>query len=147
MVLLATPATAQSSGNTASETVVTLQDKDVNGTQRVSERVVTRTLQSKDGEEVVIDTYSATLYRGRLTLSQRVRRVTTVTSDGNETVEETEEPPRGSPHEPMRVVTRSVTTVRRIGPDSYETEKRVFQRDVNGRFVPIETQIERSSRR
>jgi hypothetical protein len=96
---------------------------------------------------VVVETYSPTVYAYRLALSQRVHRVTTVTSDGSETVEETEEPPRGSPHEPLRVVRRSVTTVRTSGPDSHVTEQRVFERDVNGRLVPTETQIERRSRR
>jgi hypothetical protein len=147
IVLVATAATAQQSGSTVTETVATVRDRDLNGAQLVSELVVTRTTQTKGSEEVVTETYWPSMYAGRLALSQRVRRVTSVTSDGSQTVEETEEPPRGSPHEPVRVVRRSVTTMRRSGPDSYVTEQRVFQRDVNGRFVPVQTQIERTSRR
>lgn len=147
IVLAATSATAQPNGSAVTETVATVRDRDVNGAQRVSELVVTRTTQGKDSAEVVIETYWPSMYAGRLALSQRVRRVTTVTGDGTQTVEETEEPPRGSPHEPVRVVRRSVTTVRKTGDDSYVTEHRIFDRDVNGRFVPVQTQIERTSRR
>jgi hypothetical protein len=82
-----------------------------------------------------------------MALKQRVRRVTTVTGDGSEAVEETEEAPGGSPHEPMRVFRRSVTTVRTTGPDSCVTEQRVFQRDVNGRFELVETRTGRTSRK
>lgn len=147
IVLAATNATAQSRGSTI-EALVTVQDRDLNGAQRASEMVLTRTTQNKDSEEVVVETYSPSMYAGRLALSERVRRVTTVTSDGSRrTIEEIEEPPHGSPHETMRVVRRSITTVRRSGPDSYVTEQQVFARDVNGRFVPVQTQIERTSRR
>jgi hypothetical protein len=147
IVLAATAATAQQSGSTVSETVTTVRDRDVNGADCVSETVVTRTTTGQDREEVVIETHGLSMYAGRLTLTQRVRRVTTVTSDGSHTVEETEEPPRGSPHEPLRVVRRSVTTVRRSGPDAYVTEQQVFDRDVNGRLVPVQSNVERSSRK
>jgi hypothetical protein len=147
--LAATAATAQQSGSTVSETVATVRDRDVNGAESVSETVVTRTTTDKDKDrvEVVIETYGLSMYAGRLSLTQRVRRVTTVTSDGSRTVEEHEQPPLGSLHEPLRVVRRSVTTVRRSGPDSYVAEQQVFDRDVNGRLVPVQTNIERSSRK
>jgi hypothetical protein len=147
IVLAATAATAQQSGSTVTETVATVRDRDLNRAQRVSEPVVTCTNQSKGSEEVVIETYWLSTYAGRMALKQRVRRVTTVTSDGSEAVEETEEPLGGSAHEPLRVVRRSVTTVRRTGPDSCVTEQRVFQRDVNGRFELVQTQTERTSRK
>jgi len=146
IVLAAAAATAQQSGM-VTETVTTRRDRDLNGAQRVSEPVVTCTSQSKGSEEVVTDTYWPSISGGRMALKQRVRRVTTVTSDGSEAVEETEEPLGGSPHEPFRVVRRSVTTVRRTGADSCVTEQRVFQRDVNGRFELIRTQIERTSQK
>jgi hypothetical protein len=69
-----------------------------------------------------------------------------VTQDGSQTVEETEERNLGSPGEPVRVVQRSLTTVRRSGRDSYVSERHVFERDANGRFVPVLTQIERTPR-
>lgn len=147
IVLAATAAPAQQSASTVTETVTTDHDRNLNGARRVSEKVVTRTTQGKDSEEVVIETYWPTVYADRLALRQRVRRITTVRGDVTETVEETEEPPRGSPHEPMRVIRRSVTTVRRTGSDSSVTEEQVFRRDVNGRLVPVQTQIGRTSRR
>jgi hypothetical protein len=39
-----------------------------------------------------------------------------------------------------------VTTVRPSGADSYVSERQVFELDVNGRFVPVLTQIERTNR-
>jgi hypothetical protein len=147
IALAATSATAQQSGSTVTERVTTVRDRDLNTAQRVSEPVLTCTNQSTGSEEVVIETYGQSISVGRMALRQRVRRVTTVTSDGSEAVEETEETPGGSPHEPMRVVRRSVTTVRRTGPDSCVTEQRVFQRDVNGRFELVETQTGRASRK
>ena len=76
---------------------------------------------------------------GRLALTQRVNRVTTLTKDGSQTVEETEEPSRVSSGDPLRVVRRSVTTMRRSGSDSYVSDRQVFELDVNGRFVPTQT--------
>ena len=49
----------------------------------------------------------------RLVLYRRVRRATTVTEDGSQTVEETEERNLASPSEPLRVVQRILTTLRR----------------------------------
>jgi hypothetical protein len=72
--------------------------------------------------------------------------VTTVLQDETQTVEETEERNPGSPSEPLRVVERSLTTVRRSGSDAYVSERHVFRRDANGRFVPFLTQTERTSR-
>jgi hypothetical protein len=34
----------------------------------------------------------------------------------------------------MRVIRRTVTTVRQIGTDRWVTERQVFERDVNGRL-------------
>ena len=63
--------------------------------------------------------------------------MTTVTQDGSQTVEETEERNPGSPSEPLRVVQRSVTTLRRSGTDTYVTERQVFEPDGNGRLVLV----------
>jgi hypothetical protein len=84
---------------------------------------------------------------GRLALTQRVNRVTTLTPEGNQTVEETEEPSRVSTGEPLRVVRRSVTTTRRSGSESYVSDRQVFELDANGRFVPVLTQTEHDSGR
>jgi hypothetical protein len=147
IVLAATAATAQQSGGMVTETVTTVRNRDLNGAQRAAEQVATCANQNQGSEEVVTEIYWPATSAGRMALKQRVRRVTTVTSDGSEAVEETEESPGGSSNEPFRVVRRSVTTVRRTGPDSCATELRVFQRDVNGRFELIQTQIGRTSRK
>jgi hypothetical protein len=145
LVLAATTATAQQSGSTT-DTVVTLRNRDLNGTVAVSEQTMTRRTQTSDGDEVVIETYCPSIEGGRLALSRRVRRTTTATSNGTETVEETAERNPVAPGDALRVIRRSVTTVRPSGTDSYVRERQVFELDVNGRFVPVLTQIERTNR-
>jgi hypothetical protein len=135
---------AQQSAGTVTESVTTRRD--LNGRDVVSEKVVTHRDRTKDEERVVIETYEPLIYADRLELNRRVRRVTTVTQDGSQTVEETEERNPGSPSEPLRIVQRALTTVRRSGSDSYVSERHVFERDANGRFVPVLTQTERTSR-
>ena len=144
IVLAATTAMAQQSAGAVTETVTTRRD--LNGREAVSEKVVTHRALAKDEERVVIETYLPLIYADRLELNRRVRRVTTVIQDGSQTVEETEERNPGSPSEPLRVVRRSVTTVRGSGEDSYVSERHVFEPDANGRFVPVLTQTERKSR-
>ena len=89
IVLAATTAMAQQSVGTVTETVTTRRD--LNGRDAVSEKVVTHRDRTKDEERVVIETYLPLIYADRLELNRRVRRVTTVTQDGSQTVEETEE--------------------------------------------------------
>jgi hypothetical protein len=48
-------------------------------------------------------------------------------SSGSQTDEETEERNRASPSVPLRLVRRSVTTVRASGADSYVSERQVFE--------------------
>ena len=144
IVLAATTALAQQSAETVTESVTTRRD--LNGRDAVSEKVVTHRDRTKDEERVVIETYVPLIYADRLELNRRVRRVTTVTQDGSQTVEETEERNPGSPSEPLRVVRRSVTTERKSGNDSYVSEREVFERDGNGRFVLVRKQSERAPR-
>jgi hypothetical protein len=144
IVLAATTAMAQQSAGTVTESVTTRRD--LNGRDVVSEKVVTHRDRTKDEERVVIETYVPLMYADRLELNRRVRRVTTVTQDGSQTVEETEERNPGSPSEPLRVVQRSVTTVRGSGSDSEVSERQVWKRDTNDRLVPVLTQTERTSR-
>ena len=54
----------------------------------MSEKVVTHLARTKDEERVVIETYLPSMEAGRLALSQRVERVTTVTDDGSRTVDQ-----------------------------------------------------------
>jgi hypothetical protein len=144
IALAATTAMAQQSAGTVIESVTTRRD--VNGKDAVSEKVMTHRDQTQDEERVVIETYVPLHYADRLELKRRVRRVTTATPDGSQTVEETEERNPGSPSEPVRVVQRSLTTVRKSGRDSYVSERQVWERDVNGRLVPVATQTERTPR-
>ncbi len=118
IVLATTSAMAQQSVGTVTETVTTRRDRDLNGREAVSEEVVTHRARTNDEERVVIETYEPSIEASRLTLTQRVNRVTTVTGDGSQTIEETAERNPAASSEPLRVVQRSVTTVRRSGADS-----------------------------
>jgi hypothetical protein len=144
IVLAATTAMAQQSAGTVTESLTTRRD--LNGRDAVSEKVVTHRDRAKDEERVVIETYIPLTYADRLELNRRVRRVTTVTQDGSQTFEETEERNPGSPSEPLRVVQRSVTTVRTSGGDSYVSERQIFEPDGNGRFVLVRRQTDDASR-
>jgi hypothetical protein len=145
IVLAPAPARSQPSPQTVTETVVTRRD--INGRDDVRERVVTRSTRSRDEERVVIEIYVPSMQEGRLALSQRVNRVTTPTADGSHTVEETEKPNPVAPSEPMRVVQRRLTAVRRTGPDSFVIERQIFERDGNGRLVLVRTETEHTSDR
>ena len=144
IVLAATTAMAQQSAETVTESVTTRRD--LNGRDAVTEKVVTHRDRTKDEERVVIETYVPLMYADRLELNRRVSRVTTVTQDGSQTVEETEERNPGSPSEPLRLVRRSVTTERKSGNDSYVSEREVFERDGSGRFVLVRKQSEHTPR-
>ena len=139
LVLAATPAMAQQSGGTVTETITTRRD--LNGRDAVSKKVVTHRARTNGEERVVIETYLPSM-EGRLALTQRVNCVTTLTKDGSQTVEEIEEPSRVSPGDPRRVVRRSVTTMQRNGSDWYVSDRHVFELDGNGRFVPMFAQTE-----
>ena len=113
--------------------------------QSVGTVTETHRTRTTDEERVVIETYEPSIEGGRRAVTQRVNRVTTVTGDGSQTVEEAAERNPAASSEPLRVVQRSVTTVRRSGADSQVSERQVFERDVNGRFVLVRTQIEHIS--
>jgi hypothetical protein len=79
-------------------------------------------------------------------LSERVRTSTTVTPDGGRsTVEEVEARNPVAAGDPMRVRQRTVSTLRKIGPDRWVTERQVFELDVNGRLVPTVTETQETS--
>jgi hypothetical protein len=144
VVLAATTAMAQQSAGTVTETVTTRRD--LNGRDAVSEKVVTHRARTNDEERVVTETYLPLEYADRLTLNRRVRRVTTVTEDGSQTVEETEERNPVSPSEPLRIVQRTLTTLRKGGSGSYVSERQIFEPDGNGRLVLVRKQSEQPSR-
>jgi hypothetical protein len=147
-VLLARPAAAaQQSGGTVTETVSTLHNRDLNGRPIVSGRVVTEHSLSDTEEQVLIETYLPGPQEGRLVLTRRIRRVTTARSYGIDTVEETEELNPGAPREPLRLIQRSLTTMRGSESTGYDIERRVFRRDTNQRFVLVLTETEHRSPR
>ena len=126
----------------------TIHAPDLTGTLALRDRVVTRTSESKDAQEVVTETYSQgaegfVRSDSHLALLQRVRRSTTLTADGGRNVvEEVEARNPMAPNDPIRVVRRTVVSVRKVAPDRWQTERQVFDRDVNGRFVLVANERE-----
>ena len=123
----------------------TVQRPDLNGRLVTTERIVTRRSESNGQEQATVETYSQdaegfSRSGGRLALSQRVRRSTTITSDGHATVEDVEARSRVSPGDPMRVVQRTVVTVRNVASGRQVTERQIFELDVNGRLTPVLTE-------
>ena len=114
---------------------------DVNGKLTLSERNVTRRFETNGQGQMVVETFSRNLpglvlSDNRLELSQRVRRTTTPDADGGgRTVEEVEARVPGSPNEPLRIVQRTVETIRKVNPEHWETERYVYALDINGRLV------------
>jgi hypothetical protein len=137
MILGARAAAAQCTAERGTEAVRTLQGPYASAAGPDREQVVRRTSRTTGAEEIVTEIYSHSIEGGRLVLTARIRCLTTTTSDGSHTVEETEELNPAAPSEPLRVVRRSVTTVRTTGPGSFVSERQVFELDVNGRFVPV----------
>ena len=130
----------------------TIRRPDVNGSLAVTEMIVTRRSDVKGQEQVVVETYSPNaegFFRtgSRMELSERIRRSTTATDDGGRSiVEEVEARSRIAPGDPMQVVQRTVVTVRNLRPDLQTTERRVFERDVNGRLAPVLWETEEAAK-
>jgi hypothetical protein len=130
----------------------TVRRPDLNGRLTTSERSVTRRSGTVGQEQVTIERYlqNAEGFVGsgdRLALGERIRRSTTATSDGHSTIEEVEARSRVSPGDPMRMVRRTVVTVRNVAPNRQVTERQVFERDVNGRLTLVSTEQEEASSR
>ena len=71
---------------------------------------------------------------------------TTATNDGGRSiVEEVEAHSRVAPGDPMRVIQRTVVTVRNLGPDRQTIERQVFERDVNGRLALVRRETEEAA--
>jgi hypothetical protein len=145
-VLTGTAAAALQTSATLGDTVSTFCDPDLNRT-RLKERVVTHRSRTGDEDQVITEIYRPSIEAGRMTLSRRVRRVTKATSDGSRTVEEVEAANAVTPSDPPRIVLRIVTTVKDSGTGSSAIEREVFEKDVNGRFVLVCSESERSSGR
>jgi hypothetical protein len=109
----------------------------------LNEHSITRSSTAEGRETVVIEIYAQNAEGfvrtdDHLALSRRVRISTTSRADGGrERIEEVEARNPVSPSEPLRITRRIVETVRSIGPDQWVTARRVFERDLNGRLVPV----------
>lgn len=137
--------------DTIEEEVV--RSPDAGGAMTVSEKTVTHRTVSNGREDLLIESFgqswSGFVRTGaRPELTQRIRVTTTAASDGGrETIEEVEARSLVASGDPMRVVRRSVVTVRRNGPDRWLTERRVFELDANGRMSPVMTEKEETVER
>jgi hypothetical protein len=128
----------------------TVHRPDLNGRLVPTERIVTRRTAANGEEQVTVEKYSQDAEGfarsgSRLALSERIRRSTTTTSDGQATVEDVEARSRVSPSDPMRVVQRTVVTVRSLASGRQVTERQVFELDVNGRLRPVLTETEETA--
>jgi hypothetical protein len=126
----------------------TIQRPNLNGALVLHDRVVTRTSESNGETRVVIETYSQVAdgfvrSDSRLALRERVRRSTTTTADGGRsTVEETEARNPIAPNDPMRVIRRTLETVRSAGAGRRVIERQIFERDQNGRMFLVTNETE-----
>jgi hypothetical protein len=120
----------------------TVQRLDANGTLSFTERSVTWRSTANGQDQAVTEIYSRNVVRGvmrpdnRVELSRRVRRTTATAPDGgSQTTEEVESRDPVSPNEPLRLVQRTIETVRKMNDQRWRTEQQVFILDVNGRWV------------
>jgi hypothetical protein len=126
-------------GEVVEEETVRLVDSD--GKLAVSEKTVTNRSTKNGSDQVVTESYSPyTPGRAQsgnaLALSQRIRVTTTPTANGGrQTITETEAPDPVVLNGPIRVVARTVETVRQIRPDVWETQRQTFTLDGTGRLV------------
>jgi hypothetical protein len=124
----------------------TVRRVDVNGTLALSERTLTRQSTGSGREETVIETYSQNApgtnrsSSSQLELNGRVRTTSTSSADGRQTIREVEARNQASTNAALRVVERTVETLRRVGPDRWEIERQTFALDANGRLVPVFTE-------
>ena len=124
----------------------TIRRATVNGALAVSERNVTRQTTGNGREETVTERYLENIQAvvgrsGQLQLSERVRSTTSLSADGSQqTIREVEERNPVDPNAPMRVTTRTIDTVRQVGPNQWEVQRQVLALDGNGRLVPVLTE-------
>src|SRR5262249_11054699 len=106
-------------GATSSTEEETINRVDANGALNPFARNVTSHSSTKGQEQVVTESYtqSPTQPAGRLELKERTRITTTTTSDGGHQMIQELERANPVPNGTLRVVERTVETVRRVGTD------------------------------
>jgi hypothetical protein len=122
-------------GSTEEEVVNRVDD---NGVMHPFERSVSRQSTANGKEEVVAERYAQAPNQpaGQLQLKERAHTTTIKTADGGEQRIHELERANPVPNGQLRVVERTVETVRSVGPGQWETDRQVFALDVNGRLVP-----------
>jgi hypothetical protein len=129
----------------------TIERVDLDGHATIVERTVSSRSGATDPDDEVVERHIPYVdplrgSTGGLALGEQIHRTTTKTADGGRsTVEEVQGRNPVSPGDPMRVIRRTVTTVRPTGPNHWTTEREVFERDVNGRMTRIAAETEASS--
>jgi len=122
----------------------TIQRLDANGALTPAERRVTRRSTANGQDQLTTETYFQNIGAGvsdALGLNQRLRVTTVGTADGGQqTIRELEARNPAAPNEPLRVVERTVETVRATGPDRWEIQRQIFALDGNGRLAPSITE-------
>src|SRR5262245_27462946 len=121
----------------------TVRSLDGDGKLSLSERTVSRRSGTNGSEKVVTDVYFNSVAgqarasgNNSLELDHRIRVTTTPTANGgSQTITETEARNASVYNGPMQVVTRTVETVRQVGPDRWETQRQTFALDGIGRLV------------
>lgn len=127
----------------AEETVQRVND---NGSLALSEKRVTKQSKTRGQEQTVIESYSEGVQgtvriSNGLQLTDRVRVTSSTAADGTQqTIREVESRNPVAPNEPLRVIERTVETVRKVGPDRWEMQRQVFALDGNGRLTPVLTE-------
>jgi hypothetical protein len=121
----------------------TVRKMSVNGKLEVAEKTVTRQSKNNGQDETVTENYAQNVEGlvgggNRLELNQRVRSAMSVAADGSQqTIREVEGRSAVSPSAPLRVIERTIETVRQVGPNQWEVQRQVFALDGNGRLVPV----------
>ena len=114
---------------------------DITGNLAPSERNVTRRYVENGREQLITETYYQDIgagYSSPLMVNRRVVSTTVTMPDGGrQTTSELEAPNPTTAGQPLRVVQRSVETVRPIGPDRWEIQRQVLALDGNGRLAPF----------
>jgi len=126
----------------AEETVHRLSD---NGTLTLSEKKVTRESKGSGQEQTVTERYWTSTQRLSLNypmdLNERIRVTTSPMPDGGQqTVREVEGRIPIAVNDPLRIIERSVETLRPIGADRWEVQRQIFFLDGNGRLTPVVTE-------
>lgn len=124
----------------------TVRKVNVNGRLEVTEKTVTKQSRNNGQDETVTENYAQNVEGivgggSRLELNQRVRSTVAAAADGSQqTIREVEGRSAVSPGAPLRVIERTIETVRQVGPNQWEVQRQVFALDGNGRLVPVLTE-------